>query len=62
MAIADIYDTLVSERPYKGAYSHDEAVKIIKDGKGSHFDPVLVDVFLEVADKFNEIAEKWTKK
>ena len=62
MAIADIYDTLVSVRPYKTAFSHDEAVEIIKDGRGTHFDPVLVDVFLEVSDKFNEITEKWVNK
>ncbi|GHU81403.1 two-component system response regulator [Clostridia bacterium] len=49
MAIADVYDALVSERPYKKAYPHEEAVKIILEGKGTHFDPVLVDVFEKIA-------------
>ncbi|MDR2788007.1 MAG: response regulator [Candidatus Accumulibacter sp.] len=52
MAIVDVYDALVSERPYKKPYPHEEAVRIILDGKGTHFDPVLVDVFKQVADQF----------
>jgi putative two-component system response regulator len=52
MAIADVYDALVSDRPYKKAFSHEEAVKIILAGKGTHFDPVLTDVFEQVADQF----------
>jgi putative two-component system response regulator len=52
MAIADVYDALVSERPYKKPFSHEEAVDIIKKDSGSHFDPKLVDVFLNVADDF----------
>ena len=54
MAIVDVYDALVSERPYKKPFSHEEAVSIISDSSGSHFDPVIVDVFLKVADKFAE--------
>jgi putative two-component system response regulator len=56
MAIVDVYDALVSDRPYKRAFSHEEAVKIIVEGKGTHFDPQLVEVFLSAADKFGEIA------
>jgi putative two-component system response regulator len=56
MAIADVYDALRSDRPYKEAYSHGEAVQIISAGSGTHFDPALVDLFLRVADKFNSIA------
>ncbi|MDR1295966.1 MAG: response regulator [Deltaproteobacteria bacterium] len=52
MAIADVYDALVSDRPYKKSLGHDEAVRIILEGKGSHFDPVLTDVFEQVADQF----------
>jgi putative two-component system response regulator len=48
MALADVYDALVSERPYKKAFSHEEAVKIIQDSKGTQFDPVLTDVFVAV--------------
>jgi len=59
MAIADVYDALVSVRPYKKAFSHTEAVNMISEGGGSHYDPALVPVFLGVADKFNEIAVKY---
>jgi putative two-component system response regulator len=50
MALADVYDALVSERPYKKAFSHAEAVKIIRDGKGTQFDPVLTDFFVEIME------------
>ncbi|MDR2759100.1 MAG: response regulator [Spirochaetaceae bacterium] len=51
MALADVYDALVSERPYKKAFSRVEAAKIIQDGKGSQFDPVLTDIFITIIDK-----------
>jgi len=51
MAIADVYDALVSERPYKKAFSREEAFKIIVDGKGTQFDPLLIDLFLRVYNK-----------
>ena len=56
MAITDVYDALVSERQYKKAFSHEEAVEIISDGKGAHFDPILVDSFLSVSSQFKEIS------
>ncbi|MDR2404186.1 MAG: response regulator [Spirochaetaceae bacterium] len=56
MAIADVYDALISERPYKRAFSHKEAVEIIVSGRGSHFDPELTDLFLSVANLFNNAA------
>ncbi len=56
MAIADVYDALVSERPYKRAFSHEEAAEIILTGSGKHFDPVLVDIFKKLANDFKEIA------
>lgn len=56
MAIADVYDALISERHYKKAFSHEEAVQIISAGRGAHFDPSLVDVFLNIADEFRNIA------
>jgi putative two-component system response regulator len=48
MALADVYDALLSVRPYKQPLSSGEARQIIRDGKGTQFDPVLVDVFLKV--------------
>ena len=56
MAIADVYDALISQRPYKNALSHDMAVEIIKNDSGTHFDPVLVDLFLNVQSEFEDIA------
>ena len=57
MAIADVYDALVSVRPYKKAFSHEEAVAILVQGRGTQFDPALIDIFLTVSHTFNEIAQ-----
>ena len=54
MAVADVYDALVSERSYKKPFTHDEAVDIIKKESGTHFDPKIVEVFLNVANDFSE--------
>ena len=51
MSIVDVYDALVSVRPYKKAFTHKEALNIIAEGKGIHFDPLVVEAFLETADK-----------
>ena len=56
MAIADVYDALISKRVYKIPFGHEKAVEIIKVGRGYHFDPVMVDAFLELAEKFRRIA------
>ena len=58
MAIADVYDALVSERPYKGTFSSEEATRIIMENSGSQFDPEIAQVFFEVQDQFNEIRLK----
>ncbi|MCL2442208.1 MAG: HD domain-containing protein [Treponema sp.] len=52
MAVIDVYDALISERPYKIPFSKEDAVKIIMDGAGEQFDPLIVDVFLEIKDQF----------
>jgi putative two-component system response regulator len=57
MAIADVYDALISNRPYKKAFTHEEAVKIISDNREKQFDPILIDLFLGVLDEFKKIAE-----
>jgi len=59
MAISDVYDALVSKRVYKGAFSFEKTVEIIKDGKGTHFDPVLVDAFMEIKEEFYKIAQEY---
>jgi putative two-component system response regulator len=51
MALADVYDALVSERPYKKAFSRREAVEIIREGKGTQFDPDLTDVFVDLMEQ-----------
>lgn len=56
MAIADVYDALISERVYKPAFPHEVAVHEISSGRGSHFDPDMVDAFLPIAARFREIA------
>jgi len=58
MAIADVYDALISERPYKKAFPHEKACQIIEEGSGSHFDPVLVDVFIRVKNEFDNITKE----
>lgn len=57
MALADVYDALRSKRVYKESFSHEKSVNIIKEGNGSHFDPFLVDIFLENDGEFYEIFE-----
>ena len=58
MAIADVYDALTSDRPYKKAFSHEEAVHIILEGSGKHFDPTLIDIFEKHASGFYDISRK----
>lgn len=57
MTIVDVYDALVSERPYKKPFTHEEAKKIIDEAKGSSFDPELTDVFFSIADRLSEEPE-----
>jgi len=59
MAVADVYDALISERVYKAAFSHETAVEIIRDGRGSHFDPDMVDAFLSLSEEFRRIAQQF---
>lgn len=54
-ALADVYDALTSKRCYKEAFSHEKAKDIILQSKGTHFDPDIVDVFMEVEEVFNQI-------
>ena len=56
MAIADVYDALISKRQYKEAMPHERACEIIEEGSGTQFDPAIVDVFSNVKDKFRQVA------
>ncbi|AZQ12526.1 response regulator [Shewanella khirikhana] len=59
MAIADVYDALISKRVYKSAMTHEAALQIIRNGSGNHFDPVLVDAFFAIEADFFAIANKF---
>lgn len=61
MAIVDVYDALISERPYKRALPHEDAARIIVEESGTHFDPLLVEVFASVSDRFKAVTKKYTE-
>ncbi len=56
MAIADVYDALRSKRCYKDSYSHEKACEILRQEKGKHFDPLLIDVFFKCEKEFEAIS------
>ena len=56
MAVADVYDALISKRVYKPAFTHDKAVEIIREGSGTHFDPDVVDAMNATEDQFKTVA------
>jgi putative two-component system response regulator len=58
MAIADVYDAIVSERPYKKAMTHEEAVNIMMADSGKQFDPKIAEVFFNVKDKFKAMVDR----
>ncbi len=60
MAVADVYDALISKRCYKPAFPHAEAAGIIRSGRGSHFDPDVVDAFSALENDFKDIAERYS--
>ncbi len=59
MALADVYDALISRRIYKEGMTHENAAALIVEGRGNHFDPELVDVFIDIQDTFREIAARY---
>lgn len=58
MAVADVYDALISRRVYKPAFSHEQAMGMIAEGRGTHFDPDVVDALFEIEAVFRQIARK----
>jgi len=60
MAVADVYDALISRRVYKAPLSHDDAVAVIVEGSGAHFDPDLVAGFVELESEFRAIAQQFS--
>jgi putative two-component system response regulator len=59
MALADVYDALICRRVYKTSFPHAKAVEIILQGRGSHFDPDMVDAFAAIEPEFRAIAERF---
>jgi putative two-component system response regulator len=59
MAVADVYDALISRRVYKEGMPHDKAEQVMRDGRGSHFDPDILDAFIAIAPQFREIAANY---
>ncbi len=59
MAVADVYDALISRLVYKPPYPHEESVDIIREASGVHFDPDIVSAFLELANQFSDVAKKY---
>lgn len=59
MAVADVYDALISKRVYKPAFSHEKAKNILLEGKEEHFDPTIIDAFLRVEQEFIETANRF---
>jgi putative two-component system response regulator len=59
MAVADVYDALISRRVYKLGMPHAQAVEIIRQGRGTHFDPDVCDAFLDCVEQFQTIAARF---
>ncbi|MFZ6862633.1 response regulator [Undibacterium sp. Ji67W] len=60
MAVADVYDALVCKRVYKDGMTHESAAAIMIEGRGSHFDPDILDAFVSKQAEFREIAERYS--
>jgi putative two-component system response regulator len=58
-AIADVYDALVCARVYKKAIPYSEAVDIMKEGKGTQFDPLLIDAMIDIQDEYQKVAQQY---
>ena len=58
-AVADVFDAVTSERPYKPAFPNEEALQLLRDGKGKHFDPRVIDVFFDCLDEILAIQDKY---
>ena len=62
MALSDVYDALISKRVYKSAFTHEQAKAVIIKGKGTHFDPDIVDAFIKREAQFIEIMKEFKDK
>lgn len=60
MAVADVYDALISKRVYKPAFTHEKAMEILREGRGRHFDPDVIDALETIEEEFIEIAKTFS--
>jgi response regulator RpfG family c-di-GMP phosphodiesterase len=60
MAVADVYDALISKRVYKPAFSHEKAMEIMREGRGSHFDPDVIAAMEAIEETFRKIAAEFS--
>ena len=58
MAVADVYDALRTERPYKPAFSHAKSIRILNENSGTQFDPDIIPVFMEIEAEFDTIQKR----
>jgi putative two-component system response regulator len=59
MAVADVYDALISHRRYRPAFTHETAIELIRQGRGEHFDPDVVDAMLAIEERILAIANEF---
>jgi putative two-component system response regulator len=59
MAVADVYDALICRRVYKPAFPHHEAMRLLREGRGTHFDPDVLDAFLQIEAEIVAIAARF---
>ena len=62
VAVADVYDALTSQRVYKRAFSHEQARKILLNGRGSHFDPCVIDAFLSGEPRIDDLRRQLAER
>lgn len=62
MAVADVFDALVSKRSYKKPFSFEEAIQIITDGSGKHFDPLIVNAFVSAGDEVRKVEAEFSRR
>ncbi len=62
MAVADVFDALISRRSYKEPFTVEKAMEIIRDGSGTHFDPKVAEAFLHAEEEVRKVAEAHGEK
>jgi putative two-component system response regulator len=61
VAIADVFDALTSKRPYKEPFTIEKSLAIVKEGRGTHFDPDVVDAFFDIQEEILNIKKQYNE-